>query len=116
MLVSIQSQTLIAHPIVNEPGYDGKEQSTQSTEYNHRVRLWTIRHAMTEALTRGVPGFDGVVRAWFATQHDRILRQAWAWAEEAPDELRPKMVAALDGLRAALGRARAVDAGCAAGA
>jgi hypothetical protein len=102
VLVSIQSQTLIAHPIVNEPGYDGKEASSQSVEYNAKIRLWTMRHAMTEQIRNPPVGFAEVVRTFFASQRRRILRQCWQWTDEAPAELKGKMVAALAALHAAL--------------
>ena len=34
VLVSVQSQILVPNPIVNEPGYDSREGSAQSTEYS----------------------------------------------------------------------------------
>ena len=50
VMVSIQSMILIPDPMYNEPGYEGmrdtQEGEARSREYNARLRLMTIRHAM----------------------------------------------------------------------
>ena len=102
VLVSIQSQILVPNPMANEPGYDGKEDSAQSKEYNAKLRLHTMRHAMTAVLRSPPAGFEDAVRAHFAAQRDRVLQQCWAWAEEAPADMRDKMLGALHALHAAL--------------
>lgn len=54
MLVSIQTQILVAEPYFNEPGLDGQrgtaEGQLRSTEENEKLRLDTIRHAITGVL------------------------------------------------------------------
>lgn len=102
VLVSIQSQILVPNPMANEPGYDGKEQSEQSKEYNAKLRLHTMRHAMTGALRSPPAGFEDAVLAHFTAQRDRVLQQCWAWTDEAPADIRDKMLAALAALHAAL--------------
>jgi hypothetical protein len=102
VLVSIQSQILVPNPMANEPGYDGKENSAQSKEYNAKLRLYTMRHAMTAVLRSPPAGFEDAVQAHFAAQRDRVLQQCWAWAEEAPADMRDKMLGALHALHAAL--------------
>ena len=100
--VSIQSQILVPNPIVNEPGYDSREGSAQSKEYNAKLRLDTMRHGMLAQLRSPPVGFESAVAAHFAQQRDRVLRQCWQWTLEAPLELREKMMATLTQLHAAL--------------
>mmetsp|Transcript_8777 Transcript_8777/g.18221 ORF Transcript_8777/g.18221 Transcript_8777/m.18221 type:complete len:329 (+) Transcript_8777:3-989(+) len=102
VLVSIQSQILVPHPIVNEPGYDSRESSAQSKEYNARLRLDTMRHAMIAQLRNPPVGFESAVIKHFERQRDRILRQCLRWTHEAPAELKEKMTAALGQLHEAL--------------
>ena len=61
-----------------------------------------MRHAMTGVLRAPPAGFEDAVRAHFAAQRDRVLQQCWAWAEEAPADMRDKMLGALHALHAAL--------------
>lgn len=90
-------------PIVNEPGYDERQSSsTASFEYNAKLRLQTMRHAMTHQLTHPPAGFEDVVAKHFAVQRDRILSECRQWTLEAPAELSAKMIAALTALHAAL--------------
>ena len=103
VLVSIQSQILTEEPIVNEPGYDEKHLGgAASREYNAKLRLHTMRHAMTAQLLRPPAGFEAAVTAHFTATRARVLRQCRRWTIEAPPELRPKMEAALAALHAAL--------------
>ena len=103
VLVSIQSQILTEEPIVNEPGYDEKHLGgAASREYNAKLRLHTMRHAMTAQLLRPPAGFEAAVTAHFTAARARVLRQCRRWTIEAPPELRPKMEAALAALHAAL--------------
>ena len=105
VLMGIQNQILEKSPIVNEPGYDGREDSKASRELNAKLRLLTIRHAMVDQLKAPPAGLEGAVLAHFRTQRRRILRQCWAWTEEAPVELRGKMRAAVAQLHAVLPKA-----------
>ena len=105
VLMGIQNQILEKYPIVNEPGYDGREDSKASRELNAKLRLLTIRHAMVDQLKAPPAGLEGAVLAHFRTQRRRILRQCWAWTEEAPVELRGKMRAAVAQLHAVLPKA-----------
>lgn len=103
VLISIQSQILNEEPIVNEPGYDEKHLGgAASREYNAKLRLHTMRHAMTAQLLRPPAGFEAAVTAHFTAARARVLRQCRRWTIEAPPELRPKMEAALAALHAAL--------------
>ena len=113
VLVSIQGQILVKQPIENEPGWEeGKlnEDDSHAREYNAKVRLSTIRHAMTAQLRSPPEGFESVVRAHFAAQRTRVLQQAWAWTVDAPPSMRDKMIAALTQLHAALPPAPAAAA------
>ena len=112
VLVSIQGQILVKQPIENEPGWEeGKlnEDDSHAREYNAKVRLSTIRHAMTAQLRSPPEGFESVVRAHFAAQRTRVLQQAWAWTVDAPPSMRDKMIAALTQLHAALPPAPAAE-------
>lgn len=105
VLVSIQSQILTEDPIVNEPGYEGKpkrELDLASAEYNAKLRLATMRHAMTGQLLKPPAGCEDAVVAHFTHCRQRVLCQCRQWTLEAPAELRPKMEAALTQLHAAL--------------
>lgn len=101
--VSIQSQILVPHPCQNEPGYEGvAPDSAESREYNAKLRLYTMRHAMLGALRSPPAGFEDVAAAHFASLRDRILDTCRGWLAEAPDDLRPRYLAALAQLHAAL--------------
>ena len=58
VMVSIQSMILIPDPMYNEPGYEGmrdtQEGEARSREYNAKLRLMTVRHAMLGQL-RNLP-------------------------------------------------------------
>ncbi len=60
VLVSIQSMIFIPDPMYNEPGYEGMRGTTEgearSREYNARLRLMTVRHAMLGQLRNPPPG------------------------------------------------------------
>ena len=89
--------------------YDGfdpdRSGSVDYKELNAKLRLLTIRHAMVDQLKAPPAGLEGAVLAHFKTQRRRILRQCWAWTEEAPVELRGKMRAAVAQLHAVLPKA-----------
>ena len=57
---------------------------------------------MTAVLKAPPAGFEDAVAAHFAAQRDRILQQCWKWTEEAPADMRDKMLGALTALHAAL--------------
>ncbi|EOD26483.1 hypothetical protein EMIHUDRAFT_55989, partial [Emiliania huxleyi CCMP1516] len=78
--VSIQSQILVPHPCQNEPGYEGvAPDSAESREYNAKLRLYTMRHAMLGALRSPPAGFEDVAAAHFASLRDRILDTCRGW-------------------------------------
>lgn len=82
MQVSIQSQILVPYPIVNEPGYDSRENSAQSAEYNAQLRLETMRQAMLAHLRNPPVGFESAVARHFKEQRERVLAQCWQWTRE----------------------------------
>ena len=103
MLVSIQSQIFTEEPIVNEPGYDDLTAGKRaSAEYNAKLRLHMMRHAMAAQLTHPPAGLEDAVAAHFGCARERVLRQCRQWTLEAPAELRGKMEATLAQLHAAL--------------
>ncbi|XP_071101148.1 uncharacterized protein [Haliotis cracherodii] len=90
VLVSIQSLILIPDPMFNEPGYEGMkgkaEGDRQSTAYNWKIRLNTLRHAVLGQLRNPPPGLEKVIRQHFAVQKDCVLRQCRDWLAECQDE------------------------------
>ena len=105
VLMGIQNQILEKYPIVNEPGYDGREDSKASRELNAKLRLLTIRHAMVDQLKAPPAGLRA--RCWPTSRRSAAASCASAgrWTEEAPVELRGKMRAAVAQLHAVLPKA-----------
>ena len=68
VLVSIQSIILIPEPLYNEPGYEGMrgtaEGDRRSRETNSELALYTIRHAMCDAIRQPPEGFQEVVQVY----------------------------------------------------
>jgi len=82
--------------------YDGQESSSASREYNAKLRLQTMRHAMVGVMSSPPAGFEEVVAAHFAARRDCVLATCRGWVMEATEEERPRMVSALTALHAAL--------------
>ena len=121
VLLSIQAMILVPQPVFNEPGYEsmmGTPQGAQlSKAYNDTVRRGTVQYALVDAfhdrhVTRG---FEGVVRAHFARQRERLIRTAQQWLSEARLDAAAAAEAAMAAAAAATGgRSPAVLGGVAA--
>lgn len=70
------------HPIVNEPGYESRDGSVQSKEYNASLRLETMRHAMVATLRSPPVGFEEAVHRHFQLQRQRVLLTCLRWTLE----------------------------------
>ncbi|XP_076441977.1 uncharacterized protein LOC143280995 isoform X2 [Babylonia areolata] len=94
VLVSIQSMILTPDPVFNEPGYerikDTEEGEVQSRQYNWKIHLHTLRHAVLGQLRNPPPGFERVIRQHFALQREMVLKQCAEWVKgcEDPDLLK----------------------------
>ncbi|XP_070185437.1 uncharacterized protein [Littorina saxatilis] len=94
VLVSIQSMILTPDPVFNEPGYESikgtQEGETQSRQYNWKLHLQTLRHAVLGQLKKPATGFERVIRHHFALQREAVLKQCAQWVKgcEDPDILR----------------------------
>jgi ubiquitin-protein ligase len=87
VFVSIQGLIFVDDPMFNEPGFDGlrglKEGDEKSARYNAEIRLFTIRHAMIDALKKPRRGVGATVRTHFSIKKWSVMRRALRWCEEA---------------------------------
>ncbi|KAL8576659.1 hypothetical protein ACOMHN_025134 [Nucella lapillus] len=94
VLVSIQSMILTPDPVFNEPGYERikgtDEGKVQSRQYNWKIHLQTLRHAVLGQLRNPPPGFERVIRHHFALQREAVFKQCAEWVKgcEDPDLLK----------------------------
>jgi len=87
VLVSIQGTIMIPEPWYNEPGYDGIKGTpagdAKSSEYNDRIKYFTLKHAMIDHLQSPPPGMGELVRRHFALLRGRIMQEVVGWVERA---------------------------------
>ena len=87
VFVSIQGLIFVDDPMFNEPGFDGlrglKEGDEKSARYNAEIRLFTIRHAMIDALKKPRRGVGATVRTHFSIKKWSVMRRVLRWCEEA---------------------------------
>ncbi|XP_013383358.1 uncharacterized protein LOC106153808 isoform X1 [Lingula anatina] len=106
VLVSIQGMILIEDPMFNEPGYDGirgtEEGESRSAQYNSKIRLYTIRHAMLGQLRKPPPGSEIVIRRHFYLQRQMILKQCHDWLEISEESEKGRLHLAVEELRTEL--------------
>ncbi|XP_041374880.1 uncharacterized protein LOC121387745 [Gigantopelta aegis] len=90
VLLSIQSIILVPDPVFNEPGYEGRQETPegkqQSDQYNWKIRLLTMRHAILGVLCNPPTGMADIVRRHFSLQKEAILKQCYQWLQECEDE------------------------------
>ncbi|GLC54869.1 hypothetical protein PLESTB_000914600 [Pleodorina starrii] len=96
VLVSIQSQILVTDPMTNEPLSETMagtaEGSAKTAEYNSRLQLLVMRHAMVDMLLHPPPGTEDIVACHFRLLRHRIAATVRRWVREAPsEELRAKL-------------------------
>ena len=89
VFVSVQGLIFVDDPMFNEPGFDGlrgtREGEEKSAAYNAEIRLFTVRHAMIDALRKPRRGIAATVKAHFKTRRWSIMRTVLAWCEDARD-------------------------------
>lgn len=90
VLVSIQSMILTPDPVFNEPGYERQqgteEGEVQSRQYNWKLHLQTLRHAILGQLRNPPPGFEKLIRFHFALQREAVLKQCAEWVRGCKDQ------------------------------
>ncbi|GIL47684.1 hypothetical protein Vafri_4440 [Volvox africanus] len=96
VLLSIQSQILVTDPMTNEPLSETMagtaEGSAKTAEYNSRLQLLVMRHAMADMLMHPPPGTQEIVFRHFRLLRHRIAITVRRWVREAPSaDLRGKL-------------------------
>ncbi|KAG2482283.1 hypothetical protein HYH03_018796, partial [Edaphochlamys debaryana] len=96
VLVSIQSQILVDDPMTNEPLSETMagtaEGAAKTAEYNARLQLLVMRHAMCDLLAHPPPGAADVVLPHFRLLRHRIASTVRGWVRAAPTaDLRAKL-------------------------
>ena len=89
IFMSIQSLILIDEPFFNEPGYENSintERGLESSKnYNNKIRLYTMRHAMRELINSNeYPQFKEIIINHFKIKKDHILKVCEKWVNESP--------------------------------
>ena len=89
VFVSVQGLIFVDDPMFNEPGFDGlrgtREGEEKSAAYNAEIRLFTVRHAMIDALRKPRRGIAATVKAHFKLRRWSVMRRVLAWCEDARD-------------------------------
>ncbi|GFR44877.1 hypothetical protein Agub_g6220, partial [Astrephomene gubernaculifera] len=96
VLMSVQSQILVDDPMTNEPLSETlagtAEGAAKTAEYNARLQLLVMRHAMVDPLLHPPPGTADIVTAHFRLLRGRLAERVRAWVRAAPsEELRAKL-------------------------
>jgi ubiquitin-protein ligase len=100
IVLSIQSQLLVADPMFNEPAVAAiqgtREGDRKSGQYNADLRLSTMRYAINEVIQSPPLGFEEVVRGHFYLLRHKLMDMGKKWVEEAggegmPPQLQEKM-------------------------
>lgn len=91
VFMSIQSLILVDEPYFNEPGYEssiGTPKGKQdSANYNNKIRMYTMRHAMKNLLNSNeYPQFTEVIKEHFKNKKDHILKICQKWVDESPEK------------------------------
>jgi ubiquitin-protein ligase len=86
LCVSIMAQIFIEEPYFNEPGYESSRGTphgtTQSKNYNNRVRVATLKFAMIDQLENPPKGFEYPVLTHFYLMKEAILEQVNGWLSD----------------------------------
>jgi ubiquitin-protein ligase len=87
VLVSVQSMILVAEPYFNEPSYESQRGTRAgmraSHDYNARLHLHTLRHAIVAQLRAPPRGFEATVAQYARLAAPLLRTQARAWLDEA---------------------------------
>jgi len=97
IFMSIQSLILIEEPYFNEPGYESsintKKGKEASHNYNEKIKLYTMTHAMLDLLkTNEYPQFREVIREHFKHKKNYILKTCQKWLDEITDNYSYKKI------------------------
>lgn len=93
VLISIQSQILAPQPYFNEPGYERTintpEGKKKSEDYNNKIRMYTMCHAMRDILKNInlYPEYEEVIKKHFTLKKKYILELCTKWANESNDQM-----------------------------
>eukprot|EP01012_Entosiphon_sulcatum_P063841 TRINITY_DN9197_c0_g1_i1.p1 TRINITY_DN9197_c0_g1~~TRINITY_DN9197_c0_g1_i1.p1 ORF type:complete len:1301 (+),score=235.11 TRINITY_DN9197_c0_g1_i1:399-3905(+) len=100
VLASIQGMILVPEPYFNEPAYEAQQGTQEGTrysqEYNERIQIATLRHAIVGVLQQPPTGLAEVIRRHFKLSRSRIARQCEAWLRAVGPELRERMLRAVE--------------------
>ena len=87
VLVSVQSMILVAEPYFNEPSYESQRGTRAgmraSHDYNAKLHLHTLRHAIVAQLRAPPRGFETTVAQYARLAAPLLRTQARAWLDEA---------------------------------
>jgi ubiquitin-protein ligase len=87
VLISVQAMILVADPYFNEPSYEQQRNTAAgkraSAQYNAKLRLHTLRHAIVQQLRTPPRGFETAVQQYARTTAPLLREQARAWLDEA---------------------------------
>jgi hypothetical protein len=107
-MMSIQTQIMVAKPFFNEPGQEEAQGTASgeegSREYNQKLRLECMRHAMVTPIRHPPAGFEVCVRRHFLIQRRRLFAQCQRWVCESTPDARPRFERALVDLRASFAK------------
>ncbi|MEM3062534.1 MAG: ubiquitin-conjugating enzyme E2 [Nitrososphaerota archaeon] len=91
IMISIQSLVMNAEPYYNEPGNESlrgtKSGEYNSKNYNHTIRLETMRWAMIDMMKNPPEGFENALATHFRLRAGYIKGMCKLWMEEAPSKL-----------------------------
>ena len=87
VLISIQGQILVEHPYFNEPGWQNQYKTPSgmknSEEYNQKVKIFTLQHAMLDLLEENnYAEFKDVIQSHFKNKKDKIINICNTWSNE----------------------------------
>lgn len=88
VLISIQSQILVEHPIFNEPGfqqYYKTDRGDKETKiYNDNIRLYTMKYCMLDLLSNKnlYPEFRNIISTHFKIKKNKIIETINKWKSE----------------------------------
>lgn len=94
VFVSIQSLILTKNPYFNEPGYEsmyntqrGKE---SSKEYDEKIRIYTMEHAILRKLNTPPPYFKDVINTHYLEKREYVKKIINQWCDEASESIKSK--------------------------
>lgn len=87
VIISIQSLIFVEEPYFNEPGYESTMNTEygdkQSEEYNHVIKIATLKWAILDMIKNTPAEFEDVIKSHFKLRKDKIKTQMKKWIEES---------------------------------